>query len=42
MEVDASIREIVDNGDGSVTLWVELPLGDGAAFYVTAEAHEPR
>ena len=42
VEVDASIREVVDNGDGSVTLCVELPLGDGAAFYVTAEAHEPR
>jgi hypothetical protein len=42
IDVDASIREVVDNGDGSVTLSVEVPLGDGAAFYVTAEAHEPR
>jgi 3',5'-cyclic AMP phosphodiesterase CpdA len=40
VELDASLRQLVDNVDGSVTLSVEIPLPDGAGFYVTAEARE--
>jgi 3',5'-cyclic AMP phosphodiesterase CpdA len=40
VELDATLREILDNGDGSVTLSVEVPVPDGSAFYVTAEALE--
>jgi hypothetical protein len=42
VELDATVREIVDNGNGSVTLSVEVPVPDGSVFYVTAEAREPR
>jgi hypothetical protein len=42
VDLHATVREIVDNGDGSVTLSVEVPVPDGSAFYVTAEAREPR
>jgi hypothetical protein len=37
-EVPAGIREVIDLGDGSVTVAVELEIPDGAAFYVTVEA----
>jgi 3',5'-cyclic AMP phosphodiesterase CpdA len=40
VEIAASVPEIADNGDGSVTLSVEVPVPDGSAFYVTAEARE--
>ena len=42
IELDARLREVTDNGDGSVTLSVEVPVPDGSAFYVTVEAREPR
>jgi hypothetical protein len=42
VDLRATVRQIVDNGDGSVTLSVEVPVPDGSVFYVTAEAREPR
>jgi hypothetical protein len=42
VELEPVLREVTDNGDGSVTLSVEIDLPDGSGFYVTAEAREPR
>ncbi len=40
VELAPMLRDVVDNGDGSVTLSVEVDLPDGSGFYVTAEARE--
>jgi hypothetical protein len=42
VDLDPTLRDVIDNGDGSATLAVEIDLPDGSGFYVTAEAHEPR
>ena len=42
VELDARLREVVDNGDGSVTLSVEVALPGGSASYVVAATREAR
>jgi len=42
VELEPTLRAVVDNGDGSVTLAVEVDVPDGSGFYVTAKAREPR
>ena len=41
IDLPASIRDVADNGDGSVTVSVELTIPDGSAFSVTVEARDP-
>jgi len=42
VELVPTLRDVVDNGDGGVTLSVEVDIPDGYGFYVTAEEREPR
>ncbi len=39
--LDATITEIQDRGDGSVSLTVQVPLPTGCAVWVTVEARDP-
>ena len=41
VDLAATLRDIVDMHDGSVTLSVEVMLPAGTGFYVTVEAREP-
>jgi len=42
VELKPTLRNVVDNGDGSVMLSVEVDVPDGSGFYVIAKAREPR
>ena len=41
VDLPATIRDVVDNRDGTVTVSVELTIPDGSAFTVTVEARDP-